>query len=355
VTLRLHPGRTLSRGSVNAIVHLVSSSETGLSPDQITVVDTTGTMLWSGRDGVTGSGGPLDQKRSLEDNYERRVAEILDAAVGPGHSVVKVTADVALSQIEQTDTEYDPDKAAVRSESSLEEKDGSNTQAAAGIPGVQGNLPGGPAPATGAGTTGSQRKTVTRNFEVNKTVRHKVLPPGELRRLSVAVLIDSKALAAANAGAKASGKAAGVELAGLEDVVKQAVGFSGTRGDVVALKSVYFAPEQQLDAPKPSWFKTYVLQDRSTLKSVGTVLGIFLVVWFLARMLRRPAIAEAEVLELPKTVRELEASAVALPAANAVRAALPQAEPQPRDLANAAAEHDAARTATVLKAWLAGE
>ncbi len=370
VTLRLHPGRSLAPASVRAVVHLVSSSETGLSPDQVTVVDTAGNMLWSGREGPFGSGGPLDQKRTMEESLERRVSQILDAAVGAGHSVVKVSAEVGLAQVEQTETQYDPESAAVRSETGLEEKDARPGAVAGGIPGVQGNLPGGPAPATGSADAVSQRKSFTRNYEVTKKVRKQLSPAGEVKRISVAALVDSRFLtgepvkgAAAKKGASAAASPR-VDLAALEQVVKQAVGFTPARGDVVTLRTIYFAPEQELAAPPVTWL-TRVTREVSEYAKPAAVVILALVVLTLLLKARRRSAEPPTVLALPRTVRELEAAAapqlagasgdataVATASIAAARANLPAPAQSGWDLARAAAEHDAARTASILKAWM---
>ncbi len=370
VTLRLQPGRSISQGSVQAIVHLVSSSESGLIPERITVVNTNGKMLWSGQGNMAGTGGgPFDVRAKMENNLEHRVQEILDTALGTGSSVVKITAEVAMSQMEQTETEFDPEKTAIRSETGLEEKESSGGPKAGGIPGVQGNLPGGPAPRVGKNAAANQRKTFTRNYEVNKTIRRRISPAGELQRLSVAVLIDDKALAirstiappaegatkdtkGAKGGQENNEKAAALvsaKLAALEQVVKQAVGFSAERGDIVTLRNVSFAPTEPIEAPAGPWSLPNILQHKTGSLAVIAMLifGFALLLWFMRRLLSRQA-QQAELLELPATVREIES-------ASAGSHSLGPGDSNARDLAQAAAEHDSARTAAVLSAWMTGD
>jgi flagellar M-ring protein FliF len=367
VTIRLQPGRSLSAASVSAVVHLVSSSVAGLTPEQITIVDTAGSLLWSGRDGgAGGTGGPLDQKRKLEENLERRLGELLDAAIGPGRSVVKIAAEVALVQVEQTETQYDPEAVAVRSETSLEEKDARGVGNAAGIPGVQANLPGGPTPQTSGADAASQRKSMTRNYEITQTVRKQVSPAGQLRRLSVAVLVDQNALAAptpaptkaggkAARGAKSAAAAPALDLHALEQVVREAVGYDAKRGDLLTLRAVPFAPEQKLEPSKTPW-TAYLLEGNGPRLVLGGLGALVLLVLMLRRGKRvQPP---QTLLALPRTVRELEASTAGTATTNPpalAAASVPGHEPAPQELAAAAAEHDAARAASVLKAWMARE
>jgi flagellar M-ring protein FliF len=364
VTLRLHPGRSLMRPSVKAIVHLVSSSVAGLDPASVTVVNTSGEMLWSGKGGVTGANGPLDFKQNLEETLERRVTEIMNAAVGTGSSVVKVTAEIGFAEVEETDTQYDPEKIAIRSESSLEEKDEKRGRKAAGIPGVRGNLPGGPGPQTSGTGSGSSRKRVTRNYEVNRSVRRKVLPAGQLKRLSVAVLVDAKALAPRTAagGTPKSAKdkpVAKLNLAALEEVVRKAVGYAPERGDLVTLQAVPFAADTLGDGDAAGGPLVQFLKKQSWVAPTAVVVVAVVAVLIWMRR-RRRKVQEVEVIDLPKTVWELESSGVGAPQAEGGGAmeagktplALGAGDVSARDLANAAAAHDAMRAASVLRSWI---
>lgn len=383
VTIRLHPGRVLSPAQTKAVVHLVSSSVTGLASDQVTVVDTSGAMLWGGREGAFAGGTPLEYKTTIEDSLERRVAELLSAAVGQGRAVVKVTADVAMAQIEQTDEQFDPEQSALRSESKSEEKSGSPAPAAKGVPGVRGNLPGGPGAQSSTTAANSSRKQQTRNFEVNRTVRKQISNGPVLKRLSVAVLVDERALtpsaeqvaAAAAAGAKKEGgdkgskdgekkvdeasdktKSAAVDLAGLEQIVQQAVGFNKDRGDIVTLKTVRFAQDLSPQMPSSTLFGR-ALQNRTTWLVAGAAVVLALFAILLVR--RRRAVADAAVITHPTSVKELEAGAEVEHEdddgddQDDLRE-IAETSMQARQLAMAAADQDAVRAAQVLRAWMSG-
>jgi flagellar M-ring protein FliF len=373
VTLRLHSGRSLARASVKGIVHLVSSSVAGLNPAAVTVVNTSGEMLWSGKGGVTGANGPLDFKQNLEETLERRVTEIMNAALGTGNSVVKVTAEIGFAQVEETDTQYDPEKIAIRSESSLEEKDEKRGRKAAGIPGVRGNLPGGPGPQTAGTGSGSSRKRVTRNYEVNRSIRRKVLPAGQLKRLSVAVLVDANALqtqaaaAAGGAGAAKDKPVAKLNLAALEEVVRKAVGYAPERGDLVTLQAVPFAEDTLGAGDAAGGPVIQFLKEQSWVVPTAVVVVAVVVVLIWMRR-RRKKVQEVEVIDLPKTVWELEGAAGAAAglgpqgqagaepmAAGKTPLALGAGDVNARDLANAAAAHDAMRAASVLRSWIGEE
>ena len=355
VTLKLHAGRTISRGTVRAIVHLVSSSVSGLAADAVTVVDTRGNMLWSGKsNGLAGGNeGPLEFKQSLENTLERRVKEILAAALGPNRAVVKVAADVALSRSERTEESFDPDKAVIRSESLVEDKQRKSANAGSGVAGVRGNLPGGSTAKTTKGGSGNERKRVTRNYEINRVIKKKTSPAGDLRRLSVAVLIDQSALRPSAATDKKGKKPSPVDIKSLEQVVRQAVGYSAARGDVVTVRAVQFAAVSPLPPVDQPHVVVRVIK-QIPWTAVG---GGFLLLVVAFALLRHRKSSSSELLQLPRTVDELEAQAqVSVDGEGPSEdAAAPQLDgAQARQLAVAAADQDAARAAQVLRAWMAG-
>jgi flagellar M-ring protein FliF len=375
VTLRIYPGRILGAASVNAIVHLVSSSVAGLGAKSITIVDTQGALLWGGDKGdLLGPGGVLAYRGKLESKLQRRVSEILDTALGRKRSVVKVAAEVELSQEEQTDEQYDPDKLAIRSESKSEEKETKAKEKASGVPGVRGNLPGGKK-ADDKDKSGSSRKRYTRNYEVNKTLRRRMSPAGAIRRLTVAVLVDARLIVGPEAAKKAAsptGKPAKkdeaitlamtkvvgagptpeitkIDLERLEQLVKQTVGFNPARGDVVTLKAVPFASSRpRVVTIVPTLWSKLMPYKWIILGGMGGLMVMLGVVIFLLIRKKRAKKDEEQNLELPKTVKQLEADA-----SSALDAELESAMPPTRQLAYAATERDSIRAAQVLRAWIA--
>lgn len=379
VTLRILPGRILEPSSVNAIVHLVSSSVAGLGSKAITIVDTHGTLLWGGDKGdLLGPGGVLAYRSKLESQLQRRVSSILDAALGTERSVVKVAAEVELSREEQTDEQYDPDKLAIRSESNTEEKETKRKEKATGIPGVRGNLPGGKK-ADDKDKDGSSRKRYTRNYEVNKMLRRRSSPAGGITRLTVAVLVDARLIvgptakeaAVPGAGAKPAATGEGVpvalamtkivgqgpvpeitkvDLERLEQLVKQAVGFNPARGDVVTLKAVPFAASRpRVVTIIPTLWSKLMPYKWMILGGMGVVvLMLGTMIFLLIRKKRASKTDEERNLELPKTVKQLEADGT-----SALEAELQGAMPPSRQLAYAATERDSVRAAQVLRAWIA--
>lgn len=182
-------------------------------------------------------------RSQLESRFERRIQELFDRALGRGRSVVRVTTELTLSQIEQTDEHYDPDHVVIRSESVAEEKRAAPsttdkqalTERASTSRTVQ---------RWGSARKDGLRKEVTRSYEVAKRILRKVSPAGQLQRISVTVLVDEQTLSqispigSDNTNSRVQPR---IKLETLEKIAKQAVGFNKQRGDEVTVKAVPFA------------------------------------------------------------------------------------------------------------------
>lgn len=378
VTLKLYPGRLLPKSSVRAMVHLVSSSVSGLRPESVSVMDTAGTLLWGGQEGdrMTGGDTLLDHQRKVERTLENRVAAILDRALGAGRSIVKVTVEMENSSSEQTEERFDPDAVAIRSESKSEEITGGSLQnKTSGVAGVAGNLPGAPGVKGKGGVQGgSQSKKQTRNYEITKTIKRQKRPAGQLKRVSVAVLVDEDIVSPAAtipiAGAtkktkndkkddKKTEKAAlipskKIDLRALELVVQQAVGYTIARGDTITLKAIPFVKTINPPVtPIPTWQK--VVMSPTPYIGVGGVAAMVLMLIIVMRQKKKASFSNE--LGLPATLKELESKEQTNAQAEAEveqQKQLKESALTARNLAEEAAEHDARRAAQVLRVWLAG-
>jgi len=195
VVLRLKPGSILRPDQVRGIVHLVTASVEGLSPDRVTVIEASGRVLASGLDRGPGAPGNQQDARGLvEQDVERRVQSLLEPIVGVGRSAVRVAARLNFDQIERTEERFDP-KPLVRNQTkSTESTEGSSSQ-----PGPPAPPPAGatqdpakvPPPSPGPSSNSkSQRDSEQTTYEIARTVEKVVVAPGEVRRLSIAVLLD---------------------------------------------------------------------------------------------------------------------------------------------------------------------
>jgi flagellar M-ring protein FliF len=235
VVVRLKPGRRLERAQVQSIVHLLSHSVEGLKPQGITVVDAEGRLL-SGDDlpeqGIARlTAGQLEAKRAYEGELEKNVQAMLDRVLGPGKASVRVNATMEWDQVETSSETYSPANRPpqVRSSRELSERVLTPGQPG-GVPGTEANIPPTQEPVTTQAQNRGpfERRETTTNYELSKTVEKTIKAPGTVRRLSVAVVLDSTT----------SIEQAQVDA--LTNLVAAAAGVDPGRGDVVSVAALPF-------------------------------------------------------------------------------------------------------------------
>ncbi len=343
VIVKLVPGRQLSESQIQGVVHLVVGSVEGLEADMVTVIDASGKILSSPpRESMGGpmTPGMFEYQQAVERSLEGRAQSLLDRALGVNNSLVRVTADLDFSQQEQTEERFDPEATVVRSEQSSQEKSGAELKG--GVPGVESNLQG----AGGfGGAVPSSRTQETVNYEVSKVVSRKVNAVGNLKQVSVAVLVADKAPAEGGGTAEAAPRSA-KELEAIENMVRGALGLLESRGDRIEVVSMPFADVfagEPLDEPAPG---RPIYEYLPFVKYGLLVLGAILVYLLLARPLLR-SLSRGSELSLPmKTVEELEAEMGG-------RRALPSAKEQdPAWQLREQALSQQAPFAQIVRAWL---
>ncbi|MFQ5780757.1 MAG: flagellar basal-body MS-ring/collar protein FliF [Nitrospiria bacterium] len=242
VVINLRPGQRLSAAQINGITHLVSSSVEDLEPQSVTVVDNRGQILTSASDASISAqmtDSQLNYQQTLEGGLEKKIRTMLERIVGNDKAVVRVSSILDFRQVELTEERFDPDAQVVRSEQRSEEKVSGSSQSnnAAGIPGVSSNVPPvSQSPAQATVTNQTQKKNEVVNFEINKTVSHIIEPIGMVKRLSVAALIDGTYESVTNEEGETIRKylpRTEEEMKKLEGVVKKAMGYSPERKDQV--------------------------------------------------------------------------------------------------------------------------
>ncbi|WP_249979018.1 flagellar basal-body MS-ring/collar protein FliF [Vreelandella olivaria] len=287
VVLTLLPGRILGEGQVSAIVHMVSSSVPELSVEDVTVVDQNGRLLSvKSRQGNDLDGTQLEYIAEVERSYQRRIENILSPILGSENVRAQVAAQIDFSRREQTSERYGPNQApnesSVRSRQLSLAFDGEDPLAT-GIPGALSNTPPGAAPSpinqeeTEDGDTEvpdnalrNLRQDDVINYEVDRSIEHIQHRLGQIQRLSAAVVVNFRRIIN-DEGEIEQVALTDEEVAQLERLVQQAMGFSQARGDQVEVVNTPFASIDD-DSSEPAWW-----QQPDTL-SIASTLGRYLVV-----------------------------------------------------------------------------
>jgi flagellar M-ring protein FliF len=306
VIVNLYQGRSLDKGQVESIIHLVASSVPQLDAEQVTVVDQKGQLLNSNDSSVAGNLTikQFEYKKNIEEHLMGRIENILSPLVGGDGMRVQISADVDFTETDRTQEMFNPDLPALRSEQTSEEQS-SSPSATQGVPGALSNqpTPAGVAPEATATSTaasgstaanataspGSRAKNATRNYELDKTITHTRLATGALRRLSVAVVVDDRQIPQGDGTAKGQPYSQ-EDINRFSDLVKQAVGFDSSRGDQVTVTNVAFKLDQPIEALPaiPVWEQGWFLD---VMKQVAAVLAVLFLLFGVLRPTMRSLVA----------------------------------------------------------------
>jgi flagellar M-ring protein FliF len=240
IVLKLRGG-TLQPGQVVAIQHLVATAVPDLQPDNISIIDSKGRLL--ARGGGEQGDEPMSAVSADEarQRYETRLAhaieELLERSVGLGRVRAEVSADLNFDRLTESNEVYDPDGQVIRSTQSVAQADKSADSNAADNVSIANNLPNGGGAQSGANqnTTASDRTEETVNFEISRKVTTLVRESGEVRNLSVAVVVDGFYNEAGEYQARTA-----EEMAQLTALVRSAIGFNEDRGDQVEVANLQF-------------------------------------------------------------------------------------------------------------------
>lgn len=295
VVVAPHPGRVVSPSQVQAIVHLVSSSVPYLAPEHVTVVDNIGQLLTESASelklGLTAA--QTQHKQQLEEVYRSRIVQILAPVVGESNVRSQVNLVLDFTQVESTTEDYDSRGQGPRTRSETLAQDRAAKRDAAGIPGALSNTA--PAPPTTTTTTAANAaegksesdqtlsSRSTRNYELDRSVRHVRNATGSIQRVSVAVVVNERPVPPPAAGASAPPPGATLaftpqELDRMRDLVRSVVGFDQRRGDEVTVVPAKFEPGQPLEAI-PWYIETRVHEGiKSGLIALAFIAFLFVVV-----------------------------------------------------------------------------
>lgn len=275
VMLELKPGEDLKSEQVEAIINLVVGSVTAMKPEFVSVIDQYGRLLSA--DVASAEAGKVNAKyleyqKNVEKQIIQRAADMLTPIVGPSNFRVQVAADMDFSQVEETQEILD-NAPVVRNEHTIHNN--SVDQIALGVPGSLSNQP----PVTGeeVETNDSQntnaRSEVNRQYAVGSSVRRTQYQQGQIEKMSVSVLLNSKASPDGVAWSEADKEQ-------ISNMIMDAVGISAARGDSLSLMSFNFTPIE-IDAPPalPWWQDPTVQQPIRYV--IGGLLGLAMIFFVL--------------------------------------------------------------------------
>jgi flagellar M-ring protein FliF len=259
VLIRLRPGAQLSAQNVAAICQLTASAVDGLQPEAVSVVDSRGNLLNRARkagspDGPEPSEADLDYQQKLEHDLLAKINSTLDPLLGAEKFRATASVDCDFTKTEQNEETFDPAKSVMTSSQKTEDINGGTV--ASGIPGTASSLPR-PTSRAAVGSNAVTRRTENITYQSSHLVRHVREPEGTIKRVSVALLVDSD-VRYEGTGSKTRRIVAppsAAKLKTISDLVAGVIGLSAERGDRLVVETLPFEstlnPEQLPAAPQP--------------------------------------------------------------------------------------------------------
>jgi flagellar M-ring protein FliF len=284
----------IDHGQVSAIQHLVAAAVASLQPARVAIVDDKGNLLAGGedKDGASATAsGEEDQTTGFEDRMRQRIESIVASVVGPGHVRVQVAADMKYNHVSQVAEAYDPDSKVVRSTQTTEQNASDTGNSGGNAVSVSNALPNSTQNSSSgdAGKSDSTRTEETTNYEINKTTTTSTIDGGEIKKLSVAVVVDGTPVTDA-AGNTTTKPRSAQDMAEIAALVKSAIGYDKSRGDEVQVVNMPFArvdPGPSTPAPAPllgfdssDWFK---IIEVAILSLTALLIGFFVARPLIAR------------------------------------------------------------------------
>jgi flagellar M-ring protein FliF len=378
VLVKLRVNSRLNPQSIQALTYLISSAVEGLAPEAVSVLDMQGALLNRPRKGLPGDStetgeAALEYRQKIEKELLAKIDTTLEPLLGPDHFRAGVSVDCDFSSGEESEEVFDPNRSVMTS--SQKSEDSTPGSAAGGVPGTASSLPR-PTSVPVRSSGGLSRRTENVAYQTSRTVRHKKIPQGEIRKISVSVLLDQD-LSWEESGTtrkRVLAPPTPEKIKSIRELVAGAVGLSEKRGDQIIVETLPFEmtlhsepPESTPAAPRnpttpaPKTWQGLLKDPASMMPPLSAVMLVLFVVgvglWqYRKRAFRRPrhdpaALASASQSALPAGQDRAELTGHGANHALALQAAPLDRVKHLQDLVSA----EPAKGASVLKQWISAE
>lgn len=311
VAVQLRPGQRVEREQIAAIQSLIASAVPELKMEQVSIIDQNGSLLARGGDSA-GDQATLkaeELRMKQEQRLIQTIEDLVGRTVGYGKVRASVAAELNFDRITTAEELYNPEQQVARSTQTVEEgateRDSDindNVSVENNLPGVGGDTLGGTPP-----TSTSNRVEETTNFEISKTVRNTVREGGDLKRLSVAVLVDGT-YTTGEGGEKTYQPRSDAELDKIAALVRSAIGFDSARGDTLEVVNMQFAEiDTSHDLPDNTLFGF----DKNKLLDVAEVITVAVMIILVILLVLQPMVGRLIATESTGLDDEAEADLIA--------------------------------------------
>jgi flagellar M-ring protein FliF len=295
VVVKLREGR-LADSAIRSITYLVASAVDDLRPENVTVIDADGNVpMLTGRRQEGVNREEIDQ---MEHSLSEKLVSTLTPVVGSQGLRANVTIEYDLASSDSTQETYDPNGSVVLT-SQISEDHSTDTDTE-GIPGTPSNVPGSSAQGTAAADADSEpepsgQRTENKTYAVSKAVRHVVQPPGGIKRIAAAILVDDAVEVRSAEGRKVEDrrKRSAEEMKQIEELAKAAIGFDATRGDHLTVQNISFSGISSSGPPPnlPERLAPLLQEWMGVVRYVGLAVLFFVIYFLVLRPVKRQIIA----------------------------------------------------------------
>ena len=271
IVLHLEPTAYLRPRQIKGIAMMVANGVPDLLEENVSIVDASGKLL---TEAIKENGDyPIGSRnweirRSVEVELQHKAQELMDDVLGSGKSMVKVSAELNFEQLERTSEFYDTEDAAILSEEHSNES------------------------FSGADTSSRVIEQSVTNYELNKTVEHFIASSGDLRRLTVAVLVDGRYVASTDTEGetvRTYQPRPDTELDQFSALISTALGIDVTRGDQIEVQNMQF--DRELELAEAASMRSIERSDfwKKHVANAAIGIGLLVALYFLLKILHRTA------------------------------------------------------------------
>lgn len=292
VTVHLKSGKNISNRSITGIQTLVAKSIEGMLPEDVSVIDHKGKLLSEipvDPNSVAGlTAQQLEQQKKLEDYLTQKVQSLLDNVIGRDNSSIRINTELDFTKIEQTKTDYDPERQVIRSEQQILESNKSTDSLS--YPAV---------------SMDKNESNTIQNYEISQTFEKIVHSVGNIKKLSIAAIINgtTKIVDSANQKKLVYIPRTDEEIRQLTEIIKNAVGFDEKRNDQISVINVPFDTMIDSDITEQLKEKPWYLVPENQ-KLLLLIAAILISIFIMYRLLQSNPVKERVriAMELPQKI-----------------------------------------------------
>ena len=291
VVIRTVNGKRLSLRSIQSIQKIVAAAVPKLDVKNIAIVDSAGNLLTQNYENPEALSAASNEIMRIEQEQKvaQKIQNLLENSLGEGSVRAQVSLEMDFDQVVTNEEIYDPDSQVVRSQTSVTEEGASNSKEAPVS--VSQNVPNADVVNNAGGSYSNNARTEeVINYEISKVVRNKVRNNGEVKRMSVAVLVDG-IYETDEEGKKVYRPRTAEEMDKIVALVKSAAGYDADRGDKVEVENMRFVNILSEDEIKSEFL--ILGFTKAELMRMSEGLGVAIVAILVILLVIRPLISHA--------------------------------------------------------------